>query len=333
MCERSSAEGQRAQARDYAEKAISLLEKPSDYFEFYAKAVAYEELANYDLALANLDQAIQSNPQKVIAYIRRGRIYSRKGNFDRALAEFESAIQLEAERSADSAQRPSTKGNPATSEIQELIQRDPVPWLDYLRPGLVYLERGKAYLQQDDNDRAIADFTTVLQLDSGAADAYNYRGIAYGNKGDFDSAIADFDKAIQLDPRLRNAHNNRGLAFSRIGNEARARADFEKEKELFPHDKSFAVNENAGVLNGHAVRLAKPNYPNSARKAHASGLVVVEVVIDEKGKVISARAVSGDPLLHDAAVEAAKKSLFTPTMLGGEPVKVTGFIHYNFVPQ
>jgi TonB family protein len=332
MCELSSAAGQRTQAREYAEKAISLLENPSDDFEFYAKGVAYEELVNYDLALANLDKAIQYDDQKVIAYIRRSRVYSRKGNFDRALADLDKAIQLEAENSAGP---PPDKGNmdPSNKELQELIQLDPRPWFDYLRPGGVYLERGKVYLQIDDNDRAIADFTKVIQLDPEGADAYNHRGVAYGNKDDFVRAIADFDTAIQLNPVLRNAYNNRGLAYSRIGDEARARAEFEKEKELYPHDKFESVSQNGGVLNGHAVKLAKPKYPKAARKARASGLVVVQVLIDEKGKVIGAHVIRGDSLLHDVAVEAAKNSLFTPTLLAGQPVKVTGVIHYNFVAR
>lgn len=331
MCELSSVDGQTAQARDYAEKAISLLENPGDDFEFYAKGVAYEALANFELALSNFNKAIQYDPQKVIAYIRRGRVYSRQGNFDRGLADFDKAIQLGAEQSKPAP----NKGDidPSSKEIQELIQRDPRPWFDYLRPGTANLERGKTYLQKDDNDRALADFTKAIELDPEGANAYNQRGIAYGNKGDFDRAIADFDKAIQLNPRLRNAHNNRGLAFSRKGDEARATADFEKEKELYPHDKSIATPLNGGVLNGHAVKLARPKYPKAARKAHASGLVVVNVVIDEQGKVIRAHAVKGDPLLHEAAVEAAKNSLFTPTLLAGQPVKVTGAIQYNFVAR
>ncbi len=338
MCELSSAGGQKTQAQEYAEKAISLLENPSDDFEFYAKGVAYEELVNYDLALTNFGKAIEYDPQKVIAYIRRGRVYSKNGDFDRGLADFDKAFQLEAENSAGP---PPNKENvdPANKELQELIQLDPRPWLDYLRPGVVYLERGKAYLQIDDNDRAIADFTKVIQLDPEGADAYNHRGSAYGNKDDFVRAIADFDTAIQLNPVLRNVYNNRGLAFSRIGDEARAQADFEKEKQLYPHEKSagvsksVSVSQNGGVLNGRAVKLPKPNYPKAAREARASGLVVVQVLIDQKGKVIGAHVIRGDPLLHDAAVEAAKKALFTPTLLGGQPVKVTGVIQYNFVAR
>jgi protein TonB len=84
------------------------------------------------------------------------------------------------------------------------------------------------------------------------------------------------------------------------------------------------------VLNGKALSLPKPSYPPIARTAHASGTVVVQVTIDETGKVISAKAVSGHPLLQAAAVQAAYGARFSPTQLSGQPVKVTGQINYNF---
>lgn len=90
---------------------------------------------------------------------------------------------------------------------------------------------------------------------------------------------------------------------------------------------------NGGVLNGKALELPKPAYPPIARAAHASGTVVVQVLIDEDGNVVSARAVSGHPLLQAASVSAARQARFKPTLLAGEPVKVTGVIEYNFVAQ
>jgi protein TonB len=87
------------------------------------------------------------------------------------------------------------------------------------------------------------------------------------------------------------------------------------------------------VLNGKAISLPKPAYPPIARQAHASGTVVVQVTIDENGSVISARAVSGHPLLQAVAVNAARNARFSPTKLSGQPVKVTGVITYNFVAQ
>lgn len=90
---------------------------------------------------------------------------------------------------------------------------------------------------------------------------------------------------------------------------------------------------NGGVLNGKTTDLPVPEYPTIARAAHASGAVTVEIMIDENGAVVSARAVSGHPLLQAAAVNAARQASFTPTRLNGEPVRVTGVLVYNFVAQ
>jgi periplasmic protein TonB len=90
---------------------------------------------------------------------------------------------------------------------------------------------------------------------------------------------------------------------------------------------------SGGVLNGKAISLPKPAYPPIARQAHASGTVVVQVTIDENGNVISARAISGHPLLQAVSVGAARGARFSPTKLSGQPVKVTGVITYNFVAQ
>lgn len=88
---------------------------------------------------------------------------------------------------------------------------------------------------------------------------------------------------------------------------------------------------NGGVLNGKATYLPKPNYPEAAKAAGASGAVTVQVLIDEQGYVATANAVSGHPLLRDAAVDAASSARFTPTTLNGIPVKISGVITYNFV--
>ena len=87
---------------------------------------------------------------------------------------------------------------------------------------------------------------------------------------------------------------------------------------------------SGGVLNGAARNLPRPAYPELAKRSHTAGLVVVEVVIDETGHVISARAVSGPATLQQAAVQAARQAQFSPTKLSGQAVKVSGTINYNF---
>jgi TonB family protein len=87
---------------------------------------------------------------------------------------------------------------------------------------------------------------------------------------------------------------------------------------------------SGGVLNGKAVSLPSPVYPEFARRIRIIGLVEVEVVVDENGKVITARALSGPGALRDPAVQAALRARFSPTKLSGQPVKITGLINYNF---
>ncbi len=90
---------------------------------------------------------------------------------------------------------------------------------------------------------------------------------------------------------------------------------------------------SGGVLNGKATSLPKPAYPAAARAVNASGAVNVQVTIDEQGNVVSATAVSGHPLLRQAAEQAAVEAKFNPMLLSGQPVSVTGVLVYNFVGE
>jgi TonB family protein len=91
-----------------------------------------------------------------------------------------------------------------------------------------------------------------------------------------------------------------------------------------------APPKSMGVVNGKASYLPKPIYSAAAIAVHAEGKVDVQVTIDETGKVISAQAVGGHPLLRPLAEQAARNARFTPTTLSLTPVKVTGVIVYNF---
>lgn len=99
-----------------------------------------------------------------------------------------------------------------------------------------------------------------------------------------------------------------------------------------PHDQNVPKQISGGVLNGKAVYLPKPPYPPAARAVRASGSVIVQVLVDESGNVVSSGAVTGHPLLRAAAVAAAREAKFSPTLIAGRPVKVSGVITYNFQP-
>jgi len=121
-----------------------------------------------------------------------------------------------------------------------------------------------------------------------------------------------------------------GLIFGRVVDGSSA-AGKDKTSEKVPADQLPDVISGA-VLNGTAMSLPKPPYPPAARAVRASGAVSVQVLIDEHGDIFSATSVSGHPLLRAASEIAACGAKFSPTLLQGKPVKVSGIITYNFVP-
>jgi TonB family protein len=90
------------------------------------------------------------------------------------------------------------------------------------------------------------------------------------------------------------------------------------------------IRKANAALQASAINRVEAVYPPQVVAARIFGTVVVEVTIDESGSVSSARAVSGHPLLKEAAVDAARGWTFKPTMLQGQPVKVLGTLAFTF---
>lgn len=162
---------------------------------------------------------------------------------------------------------------------------------------------------------------------------------------DYYMAVGEFKKAEPLYQRMfairekqnpsgdseeyRQARDRYACLLHKTGREEEARA-LEKPQRG-PDPKATPVS--GFVINGKALVLPKPSYPEEARAARAEGTVVVKIVIDENGKVIHACAVRGPSLLMRASEAAAYRAVFTPTKLNGQSVKVTGVVSYNFVHQ
>ncbi len=145
------------------------------------------------------------------------------------------------------------------------------------------------------------------------------------------SSLSDTMMKLRFSPAIKNGKpiaKDIGLTF-----ELKNPKLLSKSPEIDPVTGKPKVRQIVGgVVNGKAKRLAKPSYPQEAKANRDSGTVSVRVLIDEKGKVIRAGALDGPQTLQYASREAACSSAFTPTLLAGNPVKVSGVITYNFVP-
>jgi TonB family protein len=98
-----------------------------------------------------------------------------------------------------------------------------------------------------------------------------------------------------------------------------------------PADVTNCVVLTEGDLRARAISFPNPPFPPIARAAQASGTVEVAVVVDELGQVISAKSISGHPLLQPVAVQAARYARFQPVLVDSKPVKVSGILKYDFV--
>jgi TonB family protein len=100
-----------------------------------------------------------------------------------------------------------------------------------------------------------------------------------------------------------------------------------------PKPAPEAAIKAVSQLCGKAISKPRPAYPAGAKEAKASGLVQVNVVTDEEGRVIWAEAVSGHSLLREASRKAACRARYSPTLISGRPVRTQTAITYNFVLQ
>lgn len=84
------------------------------------------------------------------------------------------------------------------------------------------------------------------------------------------------------------------------------------------------------ALRKAAIDLPQPQYPEAAMLAGAEGNVEVEILVDEKGEVMNASVLSGNPLFGEVAAAAARKAKFSRAKLSLDPARIYGLINYTF---
>ena len=107
--------------------------------------------------------------------------------------------------------------------------------------AMALYNRGHAYLNKNDHDRAIADYTEAIRLDPKDGRVFNNRGFAYALKGEYDRAIADYNEAIRLNPKEAQIFNGRGNAYSNKKEYDLAIADFSEAIRIAPELPEFFV--------------------------------------------------------------------------------------------
>lgn len=87
---------------------------------------------------------------------------------------------------------------------------------------------------------------------------------------------------------------------------------------------------DVGSLISYATKQTAPVYPAAAKSMRSTGVVRVEVTVDESGEVAEVQKTTGPPMLQTAARDAVKKWRFKPFIRDGQPVRAIGFVNFNF---
>ena len=145
---------------------------------FNSRGLIWSARKEYDIAIADYNEAIRLDPNYASAYYNRGNDWGHKMEYDIAIADYNEAIRLDPNYAS------------------------------------AYYNRGVVWGYKKEYDKIISDYTEAIRLDSKDALAYNGRGNAWQDKKEYDKAISDYNEAIRLDPKDASAYNGRAWLWA-----------------------------------------------------------------------------------------------------------------------
>jgi Tfp pilus assembly protein PilF len=209
---------------------------PSNAKTYYVRGLSRFDRGDLSGAIADLTQAIQTQPDYADAYFYRGLAYFEQKVLPKSLADYSKAIELNA------------------------------AYVD------AYYNRALVLSAMGDKPSAVADYTQVIRLDRSLAAAYNNRGVALSELGDQKQAIDDFNQALQINPSRSNTYYNRGLALFRTGNDRAALADYTQAIQLSPNYAKAYANRGITLTRMGDRQAAIADLEQAARLFNAQGM-------------------------------------------------------------
>jgi protein TonB len=120
---------------------------------------------------------------------------------------------------------------------------------------------------------------------------------------------------------LRQADELMTQTQMRIQGGANNRVEWQ-EVQGAPLSSYGALRVGGNIRQPQKIKDVRPQYPPEAQQARVQGVVILEVLIDEGGRVSDARVLRSLPMLDAPAIEAVRQWEFTPTLLNGRAVPV-----------
>ncbi len=248
----------------YFNQVIKL--KPYLAEPYLYRAIAKIQLGDMAGAERDCTSAIQNNPFLPGAYYTRGFVRMQMHHFDLAEQDFTEALLYAPENKtyillrADSRSQLG-KYEEAIADIDYLLRKDPHDVSSNFEKGIICMAnkdtlcahhsfsvavqydnqnpanwsaRGLTNLMLGQDNDALLDLTTAIDLGSRWPGDYINRGILLYKKHNYRGALADYDKAVELNPQDAQCYYNRGVLRAEVGDWNRALEDFNTAINLEP---------------------------------------------------------------------------------------------------
>ncbi len=273
--------------------------RPTEVFD---AAIASEK------ALETLLKARDAKPNDPNVYVQLAVFYAGRGDFDKTIGYLQQRAAVE-------------PNNPEA----------------YFAIATHYLGRasrgGSQPSDQEKSDyiaRGLEQIDTALQLKPEYVAALTYKSLLLRLQASLETDPVRQAAVLQQADALRD----QTLALQKSTGTAAPPAAFREGGGAapFPYPPN-AVRVGGNIRPPTKIADAKPVYPVDATQARIQGVVIIEVLVGESGKVQDARVLRSIPLLDQAALDAVRQWVFTPTLLNGSAVAVIMTVTVNFTLQ
>ncbi|MBL8793889.1 MAG: tetratricopeptide repeat protein [Planctomycetia bacterium] len=278
--------GRWEQAREHLDRALALSPPPLRAVLYRTRARLHEHQDRPEAALRDYDEAIRHEPRGLASAEVAGDLVA-KANLLVRQQDYAEAIRV-----LDAAQLQPESATVRRLRAETLLQLDRMPEaLQALDRALepdparrktataLYLARARARAAQGQFAEAVADYTSVLELQPDQADALANRGWAYTVLDAPTLALRDFERLLQLDPKHPDGYNGRGYARVRLGQHRLAVVDAEAALQLAPAPPA-RLRYNASRIYAQAFQKCEEDPQQQSAKGRELRLQYLERAMD-----------------------------------------------------